>query len=83
MDEEDEDVREVFAHYGLAMYASQVSERDCALVLATAYGPGPTVWNQGDFDKRLAQLHRLTLGGWSSVQGVPTQTLPLLMTLSL
>ena len=52
-------IREVFARFGLAIYQAQCLERQLALILATKYGPGPT---SAEFDGMLEDLFSRTLG---------------------
>ena len=62
IDAKSEQVREVFAYYGLAMYHAQCMERQLAMILATRYGPDPTEVTRIEFDKLLEDLFSQTLG---------------------
>lgn len=62
MDSESEQIREVFARFGLAMYLAQCLERQLALILATKYRPDPTEITRTEFDNILADLFSRTLG---------------------
>ena len=62
LDPESEQIREVYAWCGLAMYLAQSLERELAMVLATKYGPGPTKITRGQFDDLLENLFSRTLG---------------------
>jgi hypothetical protein len=53
---DDELVREVFAHFGLAAYLAQVLERSLVTALSTPYGPGSTRVPQGELDQRFEDL---------------------------
>ena len=62
IDHESEQVKKVFAWFGLTMYQAQCLERQLAIVLATKYGPGPTRISREDFDHILEGLFSRTLG---------------------
>ncbi len=62
LDPESEQIREVYAWYGLAMYLAQCLERELAMVLSTKYGPGPTKITRGQFDDLLESMFSKTLG---------------------
>ncbi len=58
---ESQRIRDVYAHYGLAMYLAQNVERGLSMVLALeGQGPHMTAW---DYDARLAENHLSTFGG--------------------
>jgi hypothetical protein len=58
---ESQRIRDVYAHYGLAMYLAQNVERGLSMVLALeGQGPHMTAW---DYDARLAENYRSTFGG--------------------
>lgn len=58
-----EQIKEVYAQFGLAMYQAQCVERQLAILLATAYGPGPKRMTRSQYDDLLASLFRKTFGG--------------------
>jgi hypothetical protein len=60
---DDELVKEVFAHFGLAAYLAQVFERSLVNALTTVYGPGQTRLTQDEVDRRFDDLSERTLGG--------------------
>lgn len=62
IDPESEQIREVFAHFGLALYRAQCLERQLALILASKYGPGPTRITRTEFDNSIEDLFSKTLG---------------------
>ena len=62
IDPESADIREVFAHFGLAMYHAQCLEKQLVITLATKYGPGPTRITRTEFDSILEELDSKTLG---------------------
>ena len=62
IDPESEQIREVYARFGLAMYQAQCLERQLAIILATKYGPGPTKITSKGFNSLLNILFRRTLG---------------------
>ena len=62
LDSESEQIKEVYAHFGLAMYMAQCLERGLAITLATRYGPGPTKITRAGFDELLDRLFSRTLG---------------------
>ena len=62
IDPESEHVKEVFAHFGLAMYRAQCLERQLAMILASKYGPDPTRISRTEFDNTLEGLFSETLG---------------------
>lgn len=57
-----EQVKEVYAYFGLAMYMAQCLERKLAITLATRYGPGPTEITRAEYDDLLNRLFSRTLG---------------------
>lgn len=62
IDPESHRVREVFAHYGLAMYTAQGFERTLALCLATVYRHEPTRITRREFRRLLESNYQKTLG---------------------
>ncbi len=58
----EEQVKEVYARYGLAMYQAQCVERSLAILLATEYGPGIQKITRTEYDKLLESLFKKTLG---------------------
>ena len=62
IDPESEQIREVFAHYGLALYRAQCLERQLAMILASKYGPDPTRITRMDFDHSIEDMFSKTLG---------------------
>lgn len=62
LDPESEQIREVFARFGLAMYAAQCLERQLVIILATKYGPGPSKTTRTQFDRIFDDLGSKTLG---------------------
>ena len=69
IDHESEQVKEVFARFGLAMFQAQCLERQLAIILATKYGPGPTRISRRDFDSNFEDLFSRTLGQLASEVG--------------
>lgn len=59
---DDELVKEVFAHYGLAAYLAYVLERSLVNALTTVYGPGQTRLSEQQLEERFQQLNRKGLG---------------------
>ena len=62
LDPESEQIRDVYAHFGLAMYQAQCLERQLAIILATRYGPGPTKLSRTELDEKFDDLFSKTLG---------------------
>jgi len=62
LDLESQQIREVYARFGLAMYQAQCLERQLAILLATAYGPGPHKLTKCDYERLLGSLFKKTLG---------------------
>ena len=62
MDPDSEQIKEVFARFGVAMYRAQCLERQLALILATKYRSGPAKITKTEFDNILAGLFSRTLG---------------------
>ena len=62
LDPESEQIREVFARFGLAMYKAQCLERELVIILATKYGPGPSKITRTQLDKIFECLESKTLG---------------------
>ena len=62
VDADAEQIKEVYARFGLAMYQAQCLEQQLALILATKYGPGPTTLSNTEFDNVLDALYSRTLG---------------------
>ena len=62
VDADPEQIKEVYARFGLAMYQAQCLEQQLALILATKYGPGPTTLSNTEFENVLDALFSRTLG---------------------
>ena len=62
IDNVSEQVKEVYAYFGLAMYKAQCVERQLAMILATRYGPGPSKITRTEFDDLLESLFSKTMG---------------------
>ena len=62
VDADPEQIKEVYAYFGLAMYHAQCLEQQLVLILATKYGPGPTNMSNIDFEKLLDALSSRTFG---------------------
>ena len=62
VDADPEQIKEVYARFGLAMYQAQCLEQQLALILATKYGPGPAKLSNTEFDNVLDALFSRTLG---------------------
>ena len=62
IDPESHQVREVYAHFGLAMYMAQALERTLAMALTTVYGPGPRRITRKQYDSLLQSNFEKTLG---------------------
>jgi hypothetical protein len=59
---DDELVKEVFAHFGLAAYLAQVLERSLVSALTTVYGPGSKRLTQSELDTRFEDSSERNLG---------------------
>ncbi len=59
---ESEQTKEVYAHYGLAMYMASCLEHGLAILLATKYGPGPQKITRAQYDELLESLCKNTFG---------------------
>jgi hypothetical protein len=55
-------VKEVFTYFGLASYQAQCVERQLAVLLATAFGPGIRNVTSSEYDELLEGLFKKTLG---------------------
>ena len=55
---DDELVKDVFAHYGLAAYLAHVLERSLVNALTTVYGPGPTRLTERQLEERFQELSK-------------------------
>jgi hypothetical protein len=64
---DDELVKEVFAHYGLAAYLAHVLERSLVNALSTVYGPGPTRLTPTELERRFEDLSKKGLGALGGV----------------
>ena len=53
---DDELVKEVFAHHGLAVYLAHVLERSLVNALTTVYGPGPARLTERQLEQRFQDL---------------------------
>ena len=62
MEPESEQIKDVFARFGLAIFEAQALERQLAIIVATKYGPGPTKISRTEFDNILESLFTRTLG---------------------
>jgi hypothetical protein len=60
---DDELVKDVFAHYGLATYLAYVLERGLVNALTTVYGPGPTKLTAAQLEERFEDLSQKGLSG--------------------
>lgn len=60
MDLEDEQCKDVFAFYGLAMFCAQCLERQVAISLATIFGPQNI--NREEYDQLLLSKFEQTMG---------------------
>ena len=60
---EDEHVKGIFAHYGLAMYQAQCVERALCILLASEKAPDLKSITKHDYDRVLNALFKHTLGG--------------------
>ena len=58
-----EQLKEVYARFGLAIYLCQCVERQLATLLATKYGPGVRNLTQSQYDELLRSLFKNTFGG--------------------
>jgi len=63
LDPESEQIKEVYARFGLAMYQAQCVERQLAVLLATEYGPGLHNMTRQQYEELLESLFKKTLGG--------------------
>ena len=62
MGSDEEQIKEVYARYGVALYHAQCIERSIAMLLASAYGPGPTKITKSQYDDLLGSHFQKTLG---------------------
>ncbi len=62
LDPESDQIREVFARFGLAIFQAQALERQLAVILAAHYGTSSKVVTRAGFDELLARFFRETLG---------------------
>jgi len=62
LDLESEQIKEVYARFGLAIYQAQCLERQLAILLSTEYGPGPTRMTRDQYDELLHSFFQKTLG---------------------
>ena len=60
LDRADEQIRDVYAYYGLAMYHAQCLERELAIFMACVYGPQHS--HRWAFEARLGENFGLTFG---------------------
>jgi hypothetical protein len=60
LNQEDAEIREVYARFGLAIYQAQCIEREMALVLTVSFKPRPR--NAREFEALLERRYRKTLG---------------------
>ena len=61
--DENEQARDVYALFGLAVYQAQCVERELAILLTTVYGPGIRGMARTDYDAALEDKFKKTLGG--------------------
>lgn len=66
---DDELVKEVFAHYGLAAYLAHVLERSLVNALTTVYGPGPTRLTPSELEQRFEDLSKKGLSALGAILG--------------
>jgi hypothetical protein len=64
---DDELVKDVFAHFGLAAYLAQVLERSLVSALTTVYGPEETRLTREQLDERFEDLSRKGLGSLAGI----------------
>ena len=57
-----EEIKEVYAWFGLAMYRAQCLEEQLVIILATKYGPDPTTLSVAEYDNIFERLSSRTLG---------------------
>jgi len=62
LDAESYQIKEVYAHFGLAMFMAQGLEQTLAIALATVYGPGTQRITRTQYDDLLKLNFRKTLG---------------------
>jgi len=80
---DDELVKEVFAHFGLAVYLAQALEHSLLNALTTVYGPGPTKLTQAELEKRFENLNARTLTALVDTlrdAGLPAELMPTVRT---
>jgi hypothetical protein len=63
IDDASEQIKMVYACYGLAAYQAQCVERQLAILLATEYGPNIRKFTTSQYDGLLESLFKKTLGG--------------------
>lgn len=63
LDPDSQQIQEVYARYGLAIYQAQCIERLLAIILVTEYGPGPNKITPQEYDELLESYFNRTLGG--------------------
>jgi hypothetical protein len=66
---DDELVKDVFAHYGLAAYLAHVVERSLVTALTTVYGPGPTKLTRQQLDERFEDFSKQGIGALLATLG--------------
>jgi hypothetical protein len=62
LDLESDQIKEVYAYFGLAIYQAQCLERQLAILLSTEYGPGPKKMTRDQYDELLQSFFVKTLG---------------------
>ena len=62
-----EQIKEVYARFGLAVYQAQCVERQLAIALASAYGPGVKRITRAQFDDLLGTYFKRTRGALVTV----------------
>lgn len=60
---ENEQIRDVYALFGLAVYQAQCVEREIGILLTTVYGPGIQKMTRTDYDTMLQGEFKKTFGG--------------------
>lgn len=60
---ENEQIRDIYALFGLAIYQAQCIEREIAILLTTVHGPGIQKMTRTDYDLMLQSEFRKTFGG--------------------
>ena len=61
-EQQSEEIKEVYAWFGLAMYRAQCLEEQIIIILATKYGPDPRTLSVAEYDYLFERLSSKTLG---------------------